>query len=114
MKIVAHISYIQGSKVFFNRTNIICTVSSARAPSTQLKLCGCIRDNMRETAIVAVSTPTSGVEQARRFPISAKRASSHAASAIMVHSLSESRRGAKVFSLREDRRLRSTVDLGVR
>jgi len=69
---------------------------------------------MRETTFVTVSTPTSGVEQARRFSISTKRASSYAASAVMVHSLSEGRRGGKVFSLRNDWRLWSTVDLGVR
>lgn len=113
-KMITHISYIHGSKVFFNRTDIICTVSRARAPSTQLRLSRCIRDDVRETALVTVSTPTRGVEQARRFSISAKRASSHTASAIVVHSLPEGGRGAKFFSLRMDRGLWPTIDLKVR
>lgn len=69
---------------------------------------------MRETAFVTVSTPTRGVEQARRLSISAKRASSHAASAVMVHSLSEGGKGTKVFSLRMDWGFGPTVDLKVR
>lgn len=69
---------------------------------------------MRETAFVTVSTPTSGVEKARRFSTSAKRSSPHAASTVMVHSLSVGRSGAKVFSLRKDWRLGPTIDLGVR
>lgn len=114
MKLITHISYIHGRKVFFNRTNIICSVSRARAPSTRLRLCRCLRDDMRETAFVTVSTPTRGVEQACRFSISAKGASAHAASAIMVHSLSENGRGAKVFSLRMDWGLGPTVGFKVR
>lgn len=69
---------------------------------------------MRESAFVTVSTPTGGVEQACRFSISPKRTSSHTASAIVVHSLSERGSRAKVFSLREDWRLGSTVDFGKR
>ena len=69
---------------------------------------------MRETAFVTISTPTSGVEQACGFSISAKGSSPHAASAAMVQSLAVGGSGTKVFSLRKDWRLGPTVDLGVR